>query len=145
MEKNKIKQIILLTLIIYCILSILRSSGLLYLAYTDTYFYNFDFNPKLLMQKYPIYNNTYYVFPYLMGVIIAIGLRWIINTNWLSLLLSICAAFILFRFIDSNFIRPIFVVFENSRENILVHLFTFFVILGILIFFSKGVLQKKQL
>lgn len=137
---NRILQIVLTSLIIYCILSICRSLGLLYIAYTDDYFYNFDFAMKQsYIQKSVIFNNAYYFCTYVIGFILSFILKKVLKLNWLNFIFSLVIGFVLFRFIDSGLIRPIFGFFDNPRLNIFTHLLTFSILelLFIRSFFKK--------
>jgi hypothetical protein len=128
LNSNNILQIALTLLLFYCILSVMRSFGLLYIAYTDDYFYNFDFEKSLYPQKSIVFNNAYYFFTYLAGLVFSFVLKKVLKLDWLVFILSLVSGFVLFRFIDSDIIRPLFGFFDNPRMNISVHLLTFSII-----------------
>jgi hypothetical protein len=146
LDLNRILQIALTSLIIYCLLSITRSSSLLYIAYTDNYFYNFDFDTKLYMQKSVVFNNAYYFCTYITGFFLAIFLKKILKLNWLTFIFSLVVGFVLFRLVDSNLIRPLFSFFENPRMNIVLHLLTFLILALLLIkfFYNKYSYNSKM-
>ena len=125
LDPNKMLECCFNILIIYCLLSIIRSSGLLYIAYTDDYFYNFDFNIKFYQQKSCVFNYAYYYCPYIIGFFISFFFKQILKLNWKTSIMSLIFGFVLFRLIDSKLIRPIFDFFENPRMNIIFHLLTF--------------------
>lgn len=134
---NRIIEVFLMALVIYSTLSILRSLALLYLAYTDYYFYNFDFAKELYIKKSVAFNNAYYFFTYLAGLIFSLFLNRLIKSNWLYFLLSLIFGFILFRLIDSEFIRPLFSFFKNPRMNIILHTIIFLIFGAFLLGFLK--------
>jgi hypothetical protein len=141
---NRIFQIVLTALIIYCILSICRSLCLLYIAYTDDYFYNFDFAVKQsYIQKSVVFNNAYYFCTYVIGFILSFLLKKVLKLNWLNFIFSLVIGFVLFRFIDSALIRPIFGFFDNPRINIFTHLITFSIL--VLLFVRSFLKQSSEL
>lgn len=129
MNKQKILQVLLMSLMVFIILSITRSICLLYLAYTDGYFYNFDFNMKQIMQKNGIFNNMYYLYTYIIGLIFCIGLSKVLKVKWInfviSLLIGLLLLLLLFRLIESSIIRPLFAFFANPRTNLIIHIACF--------------------
>lgn len=143
-ELNIVLQIILVSLIIYCLLSITRSLSLLYIAYTDDYFYNFDFETKHYLQKSVVFNNAYYFFTYIAGFFLSFFLKNILKINWLFFVFSLLSGFVFFRLVESNYIRPVFSFFENPRANIVFHLLTFLILGLVLIrFFYKRVMYQS--
>ncbi|WP_286912490.1 hypothetical protein [Flavobacterium sp. UBA4197] len=128
LNSNNILQIIIALLLFYCVLSIMRSFGLLFLAYTDDYFYNFDFEKSQYPQKSIVFNNAYYFFTYLAGLLFSFILNRVLKLDLLVFILSLVFGFVLFRFIDSDIIRPFFDLFDNPRMNIGLHLLTFLII-----------------
>lgn len=147
MNKNNIKtktvtKITLLVIIVYCILSLIRSTGLLYLAYTDDYFYNFNFELDQYMVKRFDYYRVYYTITYIIGLIVPFFLKKIFHLNWYFHILSIIIGLAIFILIDSEYIRPLFGFFKNGRANIIIHLLTFIVIGFSLLFFYRKTLKK---
>jgi len=136
MKTSQIIKIIINLLIVYCVLAIVRSSNLLFIAYTDDYFYNFKFEPSQLMQKYPVYINANYTYTYIIGLILSISLKWLLNIDWKSFIIGIILGLIFFRVFDSS-IRPLFGLFENIRLNIMFHVGTFIVLLLIMFVLFK--------
>ena len=140
-DLNRILKITLTSLIIYCVLAIIRSSGLLYIAYTDDYFYNFDFDMKHYIQKSVAFNNAYYYFPYILGFFLSFFLKKLLKLNWSTFIFSLIIGLFLFRFLDSGLIRPLFGFFDNPRMNILIHLLIF-LILGLL--FARFIIKNRS-
>lgn len=138
---NNIIQILLASLFIYCILTIIRSFSLLFLAYTDEYFYNFDFNTTLYIQKSIVFNNAYYFCPYIMGLLITFFLKKALKLNLMFFIFSLVIGFALFRLIDSFMIRPLFSFFDNPRANIFAHLLTFLILVLI---FTRVLIKKNR-
>jgi hypothetical protein len=138
-DLNKTIDITLISLIIYCILAIVRSLNLLYIAYTDDYFYNFDFVMKFYIAKSVVFNNAYYFYTYIIGFFLSFPVKQVLKLTWWNFIGSLVIGFVLFRFIDSGFVRPLFGLFDNPRMNIVTNLLTFS-ILGFLLarfFFKK--------
>ena len=142
MNKNKTLQVILVVLIIYCIYSIFRSLGILYIAYTDDYFYNLDFKIQSYREKNHIFNNAYYYFTYIAGLFTTISMKKILNLNWIPFLITIFSGLILFRLIDSGFIRPAFGFFMNTRMNVFINLMTFLALFIILLTTYKSKFKR---
>ncbi|UOX34449.1 hypothetical protein LXD69_02815 [Flavobacterium sediminilitoris] len=138
MKANQIIKIIIVLLIVYCVLAIVRSSNLLYIAYTDDYFYNFKFEPSLLIQKYPIYINANYTYTYIIGIILSISFKWLLDVDWKAFVIAIILGLTCFRLLDSS-IRPLFGLFQNIRLNIIFHLVTFIVLLFLMLFLFKRI------
>ena len=136
MKTSQIIKIIIILVIVYCVFAIVRSSNLLFIAYTDDYFYNFKFEPSKLIQKYPTYINANYTYTYIIGLVLSISLKWLLNIDWKSFIIAIVLGLICFRVLDSS-IRPLFGLFENIRLNIMFHLGTFIVLLFIMLILFK--------
>lgn len=121
--------------IFYSLLSVIRSLGLLYLTYSDTYFYNFDFelDTNDFYEKMNIYFRYYYYIPYILGTIIFLFCKKIFKINWVNYILVGLSVILLFRFIDAEFIRPLFAFYENTRINTFI-LLSVFLITGILFY-----------
>ncbi len=139
---NKLKRgilvkVILTFLIIYCLLSVIRSLNLIYLAYSDDYFYNFDFKKEMYIQKSKVFINSYYFTPYILGSLISIVFKRKFQLSWVIFLLTKIICMLVFILVDSKFIRPLFVFFENPRENIFVHLLVFTLLGTIILYIFK--------
>ena len=139
-KDNKL-NILLSILAIYCLFSICRSLNLLFLVYTEEYFYNLDFKMELFIENNEKYINHYYFVTYAMAIIFSLFLKKIANLKWISYLISLIISFILFRFLDSNLVRPFFTFFDNPRVNVCTNLIVFSVIL----FFLIIVLKRKEI
>ena len=124
-DKVDIKLILLVIIFTYIILSIIRSSGLLILAYTDNYFYNFDFNPNQYIDKIVIYKNVFYIGTYLLGIITSLLFGFIFKISIRKYIIWAFIGLVLFWFIDGTIVRPLFDFSDSARINIWVHLVFF--------------------
>lgn len=125
--KNRIEETFLAILWVYCILAIARSIGLLLMVYTDDYFYNFEYNPDLFVKKYHQYIRAYDFFPSLVGLFLPFLLKWLlsIKLRWILIIIGVIGGFGIFIYLDSEYIRNVFYLFENKRLNLLFHLLVF--------------------
>lgn len=134
MDKTNFKffviKIISIFFIFYSMLSIIRSIGLLYLTFSDSYFYNFDFelDTNDFGEKMNIYFRYYYYIPYVLGTIIYLFCKKLFKINWGKYIIIGLFVILLFRLIDASFVRPLFGFFENTRINVFILLSTFLII-----------------
>jgi hypothetical protein len=122
---NKILPFLFALAILYCVFTILRSIGILYIVYTDDYFYHLDFKLASFREKQYIFLNAYYFFPYIVGVLISLSMKKMFNLKWAYFLFAIIGVLVLFRQIDSYCIRPLFGIFQNPKMNVVSHLLVF--------------------
>ncbi len=133
--KIKVLSIVLIIIITYSILSVLRSAGLLYLMYSDDYFYNFNLDLDQYSEKVYIYIRFYYYVPYLIGLVGFILARRFFITPILYYILASLSGIIMFWLIDARYIRSLFALFGNTRTNNIIILLTFILLgVGVLIF-----------
>jgi len=137
--KGKILSVLLRVLIIYCIYSILRSIGILYIALTDDYFYHLDFKIQSFREKNHIFIYAYYYFPYFIGIFASFFMKKLFNSTWISFLLMVFFGLILFRLIDSNYIRPMFGIFRNAKINVIANL-----LVSVILFVILQIIYKWQ-
>lgn len=135
-------DILSIMVILYALLSIIRSLGLLYLSFTDSYFHNFDFEANGFLEKKDIYDRYYYFIPYILGLLIFLSCKKLFSINWGRYLLIGLFVILFFWLVDARFIRPLFAFFENTRINTFI-LITVFLILGI-VFFKISRKGKKN-
>ncbi len=127
-------EIILTFEIIFCNLSIIRSLSLLYIAYSYDYFYNFDFCRDKYEKCSIIFTLAYSISPFVIGVLFSFIFKMIFKLNWFVYILSLFNGLFFFNLLDSKF-RTLFILFENSKVNLLVHCLFFFILEVIVITF----------
>ena len=137
---NKSGKIIAAILWTYCIFTMARSLGMLFLAYTDEYFHNFDYDMDFFMEKNYIYVRAYDFFPYIIGILLPFVIKWFLplKLNWWILLGSVILSFCVFMFFDAGFIRNVFYIFENPRINLIFHFSIFLTLFITFTTFLKG-------
>ncbi len=131
---NKFKPLIKVVCVIvltYSILSVVRSLGMLYLAYTDPYFYNLDFKIEGYIEKRFVYFRFYYTVSYITGIILSFLLKIFYKLNWGFFILAVVISYAIFVPFDD--VRQYFVFFENPRTNVILQLMIF-LLLGFLSF-----------
>jgi len=138
--ETKIINIVLFIVLIYSILSLIRSFGLIILAYSDDYFFNFDFEKTGFIEKRFIYYRIYYYLPYILGLFFSLVFKFIFKIKWGLFTILMLLSFILFRIMDEDIIRPLFVIFENPRMILFFNfiIFSFMVLLTIFLLKKKG-------
>lgn len=137
---SKITEYLLVTLIIYSVLTIIRSLGVLVLVYTDNYFYNFDFDINNVKDKVPIYIRTYFFMPYIVGFVLSVFIKWILNLKWTSYIICLVLSLGFFIVFDVSFVRKWVYIFDNPRTNFVFHLVLFLLlsITSILYYRKRG-------
>lgn len=146
MNKTNFKlfiNIVSIFFIFYSLLSVIRSIGLLYLTFSDTYFHNFDFDVEKFSEKINIYYRYFHYTPYALGAIFFMLFKKMFNINWGKYILIGLFGILLFRFIDAEFVRPFFAFFQNTRINTFIILFTFLII-GISFFITRDRVKGNQ-
>lgn len=125
--KKKFNRINILISIfaIFCLFSISRSLNLLFLAYTEEYFYNLDFKIESFIENNEKYIYHYYFITFLLAVLFSLFIKKFANLKWTHYLISLIISYLLFRFFDSKIIRPFFSFFNNPRINVFTNLFVF--------------------
>lgn len=139
MNLRKILNILLVIIMIYCLFSIVRSIGLLFLTYNDKHFFDADFNRERLMHRTMMFLHVYHYMTYIVGLGISIFMitTRLFKMKWFYNVLNISLGLILFWLIDARYIRPLFAFFEDIRINIWIILFTFLIIGTAIFFFYK--------
>lgn len=128
-------------IIIYCILTILRSVGLLYLIYTDDYYYNYKFEIDSYLQKRDLYFHLYYTYTYILGLIFTLAALFFFRLKWYWILIYTILGIVLFRLIDFSLIRPMFAFFGDWKVNVWIHLLTFLLLIT---FLSRVIFQFRR-
>ena len=126
-------NILLIILITYCVLSVVRSFGLLFLAYSDNYFYNFDFGNEQFSEKRFIYDKVYFLVTYILGLIVSVSIKRFFNIDWLFYIICMTLGLGVFVLFDAYYVRPIFTLFDNVKTNIWLQVFVFITIASITI------------
>ncbi len=122
---RKFPEYLLVTLIIYSVLTIIRSLGILVLVYTDNYFYNFDFDIHNVKEKGSIFIRIYFFMPYIFGLVLSVFIKWILNLEWTSYIICLVFSLSFFIVFDVNFVRKWVFIFDNPRTNFVFHFFLF--------------------
>ena len=137
---NKIGKLLVAILWAYCIFSMARSLGMLFLAYTDPYFYNFDFDMNIFIEKNYTFVKAYDLFPFVIGIFLPLLIKWSfpLKLNWLILIGSIIFGYFIFRFFDAFHIRSLFFIFDNPRGNLIFHFSIFLTLVITLTLFFKS-------
>jgi len=134
-------QSLVFLIIIYCILTIIRSAGLLYLIYTDDYYYNYKFEIDSYLQKRDLFFHLYYIYTYILGLIFTLAMLIYFRLKWYLILIYTIFGIVLFRLIDFSLIRPLFAFFEDWKVNVWIHIITF---LLLILFFLRIIFQIRK-
>ena len=138
--KINFKEFVLFILIIYSVFSIIRSLGLLFLAFTDKYFYNFDFGLEYLPTKIRVFDNVTHWFTYGVGIVVSFFILKLMKIKIYPSLVYLLISLSTFVLCDLRYIRSIFLFAENPRYNLLINILFF----GILFLVSYKLYYKLK-
>jgi len=142
---NMNKRIIFLnlinTLLVFSIMSVLRSIFLYYLSFRHG-FYRDNVDYELLIKDIELDLWLTYYLPYLLGIIITVIINlFVIKIKIKHFIFSTFTGLFLFIFIEEAYLRPLFFIFDKFSEyNLLIHIIFF----GFLIYFLIRILKKKN-
>lgn len=120
--RKSILKVSLIGFLYYSFFTILRSLSLLYLAYTDPYFYNFDWTYDFTMEKSSKFHIAFDLFPLFVGIMASLIIKiFIKRLHWFTFFFAIVIALISFTTIDTPLLRDIFYQFKNQRLNLIYH------------------------
>ncbi len=104
----------------YLIFAIVRSIASIVLKFNLNEFPDLNSNVKEATSNFEQYVLIFYILPYVVGLLIILLLKRFFNLSWRNYLVTILIGAILFRLIDTAWIRPLFRITENSLYNNLI-------------------------
>jgi len=142
MNKIKIKNLLLLIVVSFSILSIIRSIGMFILHISNPNITDLDFEEFLKIRDFYIW--VFYYIPYIIMIPVIIFVkRFYRSSNWVYYAFFSFIGLLLFFFLDEIYIRPLFILFSNQTLNLFIHGIFFISIIFTILLFTSDFNEKN--